>query len=127
MGQKEKFNVIITESMIDTFARLSGDFNPLHMDKNYCKTTTLKKRVAHGMLVASLFSRLVGMHLPGKQALYFSQDLKFMNPCFINDELVIEGEVIKKMESTKIITLKTTVFNMSGKCIIDGECKILVR
>ena len=127
IGQTETFELVITESMLDDFARLSGDFNPLHMNENYANSTIFKRRVCHGMLVASFFSQLVGMYIPGKNALYFSQTLKFIHPCFIDDMLKIEGKVLDKSESTKLITLKTSVFNDIGKCIIDGQAKVLVR
>ena len=127
IGQTETFELVITESMLDDFARLSGDYNPLHMNENYANSTIFKRRVCHGMLVASFFSRLVGMYIPGKNALYFSQTLKFIHPCFIDDVLKIEGKVLDKSESTKLITLKTSVFNDIGKCIIDGQAKVLVR
>tara|TARA_B110000438_G_scaffold268334_1_gene283825 strand:- start:47 stop:469 length:423 start_codon:yes stop_codon:yes gene_type:complete len=127
IGQTETFELVITESMLDDFARLSGDYNPLHMNENYANSTIFKRRVCHGMLVASFFSQLVGMYIPGKNALYFSQTLKFIHPCFIDDTLKIEGKVLDKSESTKLITLKTSVFNDIGKCIIDGQAKVLVR
>lgn len=127
LGLKEKFKITVTEEMVNEFARLSGDYNPLHMDNNYASSTKFGKRVCHGMLLASFFSRLVGMHIPGKNALYFSQSLKFISPCFIGDEVSVEGEVLDKSEATKIITLKTIIFNNSGKCLVDGQAKVLVR
>jgi len=127
LGFKEKFKIVVTEEMVNEFARLSGDHNPLHMDYDYASTTKFKKRVCHGMLLASFFSRLVGMHLPGKNSLYFSQSLRFISPCFIGDEVSVEGEVLDKSEATKIITLKTTIVNKSGKCLVDGQAKVLVR
>jgi acyl dehydratase len=94
LGQKKKFQITITESMVNEFARISGDYNPLHMDDIYASSTKFNRRVCHGMLLASFFSRLVGMYLPGKNALYMTQSLKFISPCFINDEITIEGEVL---------------------------------
>jgi len=72
IGQTETFELVITESMLDDFARLSGDYNPLHMNENYAYSTIFKRRVCHGMLVASFFSRLVGMYIPGKNAFKLS-------------------------------------------------------
>jgi len=80
--------------MVYEFAKLSGDYNPLHMDENYSKSTKFNKRVCHGLLLTSFFSQLVGMHLPGKNALYLSQTVKFMSPCFIDEEICIESEII---------------------------------
>jgi acyl dehydratase len=127
LGHKKTFTVRITESMLNNFASVSGDHNPLHIDENYARKTPFEKRVCHGMLLASFFSRLVGMYLPGKNALYFSQSLNFKAPCFIDDEVIIKGEVIDKSMATRIITLKTTVYNQVGKCLVDGMAKVIVR
>lgn len=113
--------------MIDNFANLSGDFNPLHMDEKYTKTTQFGRRLCHGMLLAAFFSRLVGMYLPGKNALYFSQTVNFKSPCFINDQVTVEGEILDKSMATRIITLKTTIYNQDGQCLVDGTAKVIVR
>jgi 3-hydroxybutyryl-CoA dehydratase len=127
IGLKKIFNVKITESMIDNFASLSGDYNPLHMDSNYAKTTSFEKRVVHGMLLSSFFSQIVGMHIPGKNALYLSQTLRFVSPCYINDEIFVEGEVIDKSPATKIVTLKTIIKRNDEKVLVEGLAKICVR
>lgn len=127
LGQTVQFEIKIDEITLNDFAKLSGDYNPLHMNDDYAKSTKFGKRVCHGMLLASYLSRLVGMYLPGKNALYFSQTLNFRLPCFIGDQIVIKGDVIEKHETTKIITLKTTIENQTGKCLIDGLAKVLVR
>ncbi len=127
LGQKKTFSEKIDDSIVESFAKISGDFNPLHMDEEYAINTNFGRRVCHGMLLASFFSRLVGMYLPGKNSLYFSQSLNFRNPCFIEDLVTIEGEVIEKKSSLKLITMKTTIHNQSGKCIIDGVAKVIVR
>jgi len=127
IGQKESFMIKITESMVQTFGTLSGDLNPLHMDAKFAESSSFKKRIVHGMFLSTFFSQLVGMHLPGKNALYFSQTLNFRSPCYIDDEIEVVGEVIEKSDSTKIITVTTSIFNKSKICLIDGVAKIIVR
>ena len=127
VGQKANFFKKIDDALVNDFAKISGDFNPLHMNDEYASTTNFKKRVCHGMLLASFFSQLVGMHLPGKNSLYFSQTLNFRNPCFIDDNITIEGEIIEKKSNMKLITIKTTIYNQDGKCLIDGIGKVIVR
>ena len=127
LGVKVKFTITITESMINEFAKISGDNNPLHMDEYYASKTQFGKRVCHGMLLASFFSRLIGMYMPGKNALYFSQTLNFQTPCFVGDLVTIEGVVIDKSQSTRIITIKTTAYNQANKCLVDGNAKVIVR
>lgn len=127
IGDKKKFTEKIDEDKMRDFAKLSGDFNPLHMDEAYARTTKFKKRVCHGMLLASFFSKLVGMHLPGKNALYFSQTLNFQSPCYLGDQITVEGEVLDKSDSTRIITIKTSIYNQDGSCLVDGTAKVIMR
>ena len=127
VGLKKKFQVTITESMLKDFAKLSGDYNPLHMNEEYASSTSFKKRVCSGMFLSSFFSRLVGMYLPGKHALYISQSSNFINPCFIDEKITVEGEVLDKSLATKFIKLKTTITNESGKTIIDGNAVVIIR
>ena len=126
VGQKVVFSEKIDESLLTDFAKLSGDFNPLHMDEDYALNTNFEKRVCHGMLLASFFSQLVGMYLPGKNSLYFSQSLNFRNPCFVDDEVIIVGEITEKKSNTRIITIKTTI-SRGVTIIIDGTAKVIVR
>jgi 3-hydroxybutyryl-CoA dehydratase len=127
IGQQETFIIKITASMVEKFSNLSGDLNPLHVDNEFAESSSFKKRIVHGMLLASFFSQLIGMKLPGKNALYFSQTLNFRSPCYIDDEIKVVGEVTKKSDSTQIITVSTSIFNKSKTCLIDGIAKIIVR
>ncbi len=127
IGDKKKFTEKIDDDKLQDFAKLSGDFNPLHMDEEYARTTKFKKRVCHGMFLALFFSKLVGMHLPGKNALYFSQDLNFQSPCYLGDQITVEGEVLDKSDSTRIITIKTSIYNQDGSCLVDGTAKVIMR
>ena len=127
IGLTKEFSVEITESMVDNFAEFSGDYNELHMDEDYASATSFGKRICHGMLLTSFFSRLVGMSIPGKNALYFSQSINFQSPCFIGDRILVRGEVTEKSESTHIITIKTTILNQDSKCLIDGIAKVIVQ
>ena len=126
IGINHEFKITITEKIVSDFSVISGDFNPLHIDENYAAKTKFKKRICHGMLLASFFSRLVGMYLPGESALYFSQSLNFISPCFINDKIVVKGEIIDKNHSTKIITVKTSIINQKNELILDGEAKVMM-
>ena len=127
IGQSKEFQITITESMVNNFAKISGDFSPIHMDETYAKSTTFKKRVVHGMLLASFLSRVDGMYLPGKHTLYFSQNIEFRNPCFIGDELKIESKVIDKSISTKILKIESKIFNQKNKILLYGVGRVIIR
>ena len=127
IGLTKEFQITITESMVNNFANVSGDFSPIHIDEEYAKSTSFGKRVAHGMLLASFLSRVDGMYLPGKHALYFSQNLEFRNPCFINDKIKISSIVIDKSESTKILKIESKITNQNDKLLLHGIGKVIVR
>ena len=126
IGVNHEFKIMITEKMVSDFSIISGDFNPLHMDENYAAKTKFKKRVCHGMLLSSFLSRLIGMYLPGKNALYFSQTVNFVSPAFINDSITVKGEIIDKSDATKIITVKTSIMNQKNELLLNGESKVMV-
>lgn len=126
-GLKKKFKVNITELMANEFAKITGDYSPIHMDVEYARTTKFNQRICHGMLLASFFSRLIGMHLPGKNGLILSYSVKHLLPCFLNQEIIIEALVVAKSYATNIITLKATITDSSGKLLVDGLFKVLVR
>ena len=127
IGLTKEFQITITESMVNNFANISGDFSPIHIDEEYAKSTSFGKRVAHGMLLASFLSRVDGMYLPGKHALYFSQNLEFHNPCFINDKIKISSIVVDKSESTKILKIESKITNQNDKLLLHGIGKVIVR
>ena len=96
IGDTFGFNKVLTVQDVDKYADLTGDYNPLHCDKEYALSTEFKNRVVHGMLAGSLFSTLVGMICPGKKNLYLTQTLRFKLPIYPGSNLAVRGEVLKK-------------------------------
>ena len=125
--QKIEFTEVISESMVEKFAKLSGDYNPHHMDESYAEKTKFKKRICHGMLLASLFSRLTGMYLPGKGSLFFSQSLNFISPAFIDDKVTVEGEIVKISRSTRMVTIKTIIKKENNIRLFTGDAKVIIQ
>ena len=119
VGLTRQFQITITESTVDDFAKLTGDFSPLHMDEDYARLTDFKKRITPSMLLASFLSRIVGMYLPGKHALYFSQSLDFRYPCFIGDIITVSSIVVDKSQSTKILKIESKITNQDNKIILS--------
>ena len=118
-----QFARTITKEDVANFAKLSGDFNPLHMDGEFANTTIFKGTKIHGMLAGSLFSTLLGMVCPGKRNFYLSQSLNFKLPIEPETELIVKGRVKKKIDSVKVMVVETTI-TVDGKIVIDGEAKV---
>lgn len=115
VGQTENFTVEITEGMLNKFRDISGDENPLHTDAIFAQAKGFPGRVVYGMLVASMYSRLAGVYLPGKNCLLQSVQSDFMKPVFVGDTLIVEGGIVEKDESVQRIVIKATIRNQVGK------------
>lgn len=121
IGQSASFSRTVTETDFTLFAGLSGDYNPIHVDKEYAKQTFFGERISHGLLTASFLSRLLGMHMPGPGSIYVSQTLNFIKPVYIGDTITAQAEVIKIDKAKRLLTLKTTCVNQAGSIVLDGE------
>lgn len=124
-GGVYQFTRKITPHDVTAFAGLTGDLNPLHIDKEFGEKSTFGRNIVHGMFAGSLFSTLIGMHCPGKNSLYLSQTLHFTAPLFFNDTIMVRGTVIAKDEAIRLITLQTEIIK-EGKVCVRGEAKIKV-
>ncbi len=119
VGQTATFDLTVTDELIRQFSEISGDYNPMHTDPVYAKETIFKKPIAHGMIGGILFSRLVGMYLPGKYALYMSQEIIFRQPIYSGYAISVRGEIVQKIEAFKTIKIKTTIQH-ENTVLIDG-------
>lgn len=124
-GKIYQFTRKITPDDVVQFTALTGDFNPLHIDKEFGEKSRFKRNIVHGMLAGSLFSTLVGMHCPGKKSLYLSQTLHFKTPLFYDDTVIVKGTIIEKNKSIRLVTLKTEIIKQ-GKVCVHGEAKIKI-
>ncbi|MDR1785542.1 MAG: MaoC family dehydratase [Spirochaetaceae bacterium] len=124
VGLKDGFSKTITESDIHSFSAFTSDFNPIHVDEVYATTSKLGQktqgRIAQGMLSASLFSTIIGMYIPGKGALYVSQQCNFLKPVKIGDTLKVEGEVLEKLPKNRV-RIMMRCYNQRGEVVVDGE------
>ena len=91
---------------IESFADLSGDRNPLHMDGAYARERGFADRVAHGFLLGAKVSALIGMFLPGRRCLLMEENLNFPNPVYPGDEVTLSGEVVDTHTDLALVSLK---------------------
>lgn len=126
IGQTASFSKTITETDVVTYAGLSGDFNPIHVDREYAKNTRFEQRIAHGLLTTSLLSGVLGMYLPGPGCVYMGQTLRFVRPVFINDTVTATVEVLDFDPEKGNMRLKTECRNQHGELVLEGEAKMRV-
>lgn len=126
VGQSASFSKTITESDVYTFAGLTGDLNPAHINEEYAKNTRFGGRIAHGILSAGLISAVIGMQLPGPGTIYMGQTLKFLSPVHIGDTVTAQVTVTSLDEVRRRAVLETTCVNQEGTVLISGEAKVLL-
>lgn len=116
------FSVEITHEMMNDFKIITGDENPLHVEKEYALSLGYKDNVVYGLLTASFYSRLAGMYLPGKNCLLQRVDTHFHNPVFVGDVLTVTGSVKKKVELGHTLVISAFITNQDG--VVVNTAKI---
>ena len=125
LGQSAEMTMTVTEKGIQSFAEVTGDNNPVHLDEAYAATTPFKTRIAHGMLSAGYISAVIGTKLPGPGAIYVSQTMRFKRPVKIGDEVTARVTVTEIDQEKSRITLET-VCMVGDKAVVEGEAVIMV-
>ena len=125
-GQLNTITKQILQIDVDMFAKVTGDYNPVHFDHEFAAKTRFKQPIAHGLLGASLISAVLGTKLPGPGCIYLSQTLKFLAPVFVGDVITAEVKVKTWHNEKKILTLNTRCFNQNNVDVITGEASVLV-
>jgi 3-hydroxybutyryl-CoA dehydratase len=116
----------VTDELIRGFAEVSGDFNPIHLDDGFAKTTPFGRRIAHGMLSGALISGIFGNVSGDHKIVYLAQTLRFVAPVFINDTITVTGTVSAIRPEKGIVTLDTICSNQDGEITVKGEATVMV-
>ncbi|MDR1684956.1 MAG: MaoC family dehydratase [Desulfovibrio sp.] len=125
VGDKDSISKLITGEVVEKFADVSNDNNPLHLDEEFAKSTRFGQRIAHGMISAGLISAVHGTIIPGQGAVYITQSLKFRRPVFLGDTLTAWAEVQEKDDAKKRVIMKNKVENQKGEVVVEGEGVLL--
>jgi acyl dehydratase len=124
IGTEASLSRTITEDDILLFAVVSGDKNPLHLDAEYAERSLFGKRIAHGFLIGSLISAVLGNDLPGPGSIYLGQTLRFLAPIHIGDTVTVIVKVVALREDKRIVTLHTNCTNQHGTLVLSGEATV---
>lgn len=125
VGMSESFSKQVSDEDIVSFASVSGDTNPVHLEEDFARQTRFKERIAHGLLSASFISAVLGTRLPGPGCIYLSQNLKFRAPVRIGDT-VTATVTITAIDPEKGKVSFETVCKVGEDVVVDGEAQLLV-
>ena len=121
IGQTAEMTHRLSENDVNVFAGISGDCNPIHLNAEYAKKTQFGARIVHGFLTGSLISAVLGNVLPGEGSIYMSQNMSFLKPVFIGDEITAKVVISEINREKKRLLLNTICTNQNGKTVIEGS------
>jgi 3-hydroxybutyryl-CoA dehydratase len=126
VGASAELSKAVTDVDVMSYAAITGDYNPVHVDAEAAATSMFKGRIAHGMLSAGFISAVLAMKLPGPGAIYLSQSLRFTKPVRLGDTVTARVEVLETIPAKKRVRLATTCRNQHGETVIEGEALVMV-
>lgn len=124
IGEESTFSKTITETDVYLFAGISGDFNPMHVNEEYARTTLFGARVAHGPLTQSLAAPLLGMKLPGLGAIAVELTTRFKAPVFLGDTVTVTGKVVEKIPEKSWVRMALSWTNQKGVTVAEGSAVV---
>ena len=124
VGHQVDFSHAVNQQDVDTFAALTGDFNPIHTDPEFARTTAFGKPIVHGMLTSSFISTMIGMLLPGRGALWSDQTLQFTRPVFVGDTITVAAEVAQVSVATRTMILDIKITNQNDHLVVVGRSTV---
>lgn len=125
LGDKAEGSMRVTTEHIEWYAKMSGDYNPLHMDDEYAATTMFGRRIAHGPVGGALVARVIGMKLPGLGTLAYNMKVNFTAPVYPGDEITAVVEATEKVSEKNLLRLSFTVINQNGIEVMNGYANVL--
>jgi len=125
IGSIYRHHVKFSQSEVEKFSNITGDNNPIHLDHEYASKTKFKKPIVHGMLTASVFSKVFGTLFPGDGSIYLSQDINFKAPVYVDRLYSAEFEVMEVDQVKGIALIKCALFDENLKACTIGNARVM--
>lgn len=125
VGDSASFTKTVSEHDVYTYAGVSGDFNPAHVNEVEAQKGMFGKRIAHGMLSAGFISTVLGTQLPGPGTIYMGQELRFTRPVFFGDTITATVTVAELISEKNRAILDTVCTNQNGEVVIKGKATVM--
>lgn len=126
-GMTATRSVVIGEAEASTFTSLTGDEAPVHRDPAFAQKMGYERAIAHGLLVSSMYSKLLGCDLPGPNTVIMKLSLDMLRPVYFGDHLIYSVTVGRISESTRTVALNLSAKNELGEQVSRGTAVCLFR
>jgi 3-hydroxybutyryl-CoA dehydratase len=124
IGQTDRVQIDITDDLICDMAKMSNDYNPIHMSDEYAEKSIFRKRIAHGLVCEALVSNLIGTKLPGPGAVFVEISFRFIKPVYIGDTITAVGSVKEVIPSKAVLLIDVVCQNQNGEIVTECSSKV---
>lgn len=125
VGDKYTHIFSFLQEDVIAFANVTGDNNPVHLDEDYAAATMFKKPIMHGMLGASIFSKVFGTLFPGEGTIYLNQNIQFTRPMYAGEQYEAQFEIIEIDSEKHRAKITTSIVNQESKTVIVGDATLM--
>jgi 3-hydroxybutyryl-CoA dehydratase len=125
IGDSARFTKTVTETDIAFFAAISGDFNPVHVDAEWARSSLFGGRVAHGPLTLALAAGVLGMELPGVGTIAVTNHIDYRRPVYVGDTITTLAEISERDVERNRVTVALTWTNQGGELVADGYAVVM--
>ena len=115
----------ISEDDVLTFARITGDDNPIHVDAEYAAQTRFGHRIVHGVMLLGLISKVLGRDFPGHGSVAVSLSCRFLRPVRVNSNVRVEVKIVEKLDQRRYVKAKTYVYTEHNKMALAGDATLI--
>lgn len=125
-GQTHHSRLLVDGALVDRFVALSGDRNPVHIDAEQARQIGYARPIAHGAILVAELSRVIGMEFPGPGSVWMRQDLEWVCPVLVGDEIQLHLEVRSYSAAARVMEVAVTALNQRGEQVLTGKGAIKV-
>ncbi|MDI9468283.1 MAG: MaoC family dehydratase [Bacillota bacterium] len=125
VGDVGRFAKTITDADVVIWCGLSGDMNPMHLDKEFSKNTRFGDIIVPGIYVLGFISAAITKLAVGN--IYAQQNIRFKKPVYVGDTVTAEVSILEKLEEKRMLRLATKCFNQKDELVLDGEALLYIQ
>jgi acyl dehydratase len=125
IGEVYEHAFSFSQEDVIVFSKVTGDNNPVHLDEVFASKTIFKRPIIHGMLGASVFSKVFGTMFPGEGTIYLSQNLQFLRPMYVDTLYKAIFEIVDIDKDKHRGTISTSIYNVEGKKVVEGNAILM--
>ena len=128
LGSTGSVTRVLSDEVVQHFAQLSGDTQPLHLDDDYAGQTRFGRRIAHGALLVGMISAVLGVEMAASDVtvIFLGLDVRFVQPVFIGDSVTVKCEVTDVRGDKPIVTLSAECIRDDGETVMSGNAVVYV-